>query len=449
MKKTTLLLLMLLLCGGTFYFSSCSSDKSEIPALLDRKKAMGPDDEKSLIKTTYDKAVEALKKDPDDLKQYITLASVYISEGRITGDNTYYSNAAIKMLDKVTENTTGNMDLVFQSLSLKSAVLLNMHQFKDALEVAKKGAAINSFNAGIFGALVDANVEMGNYDEAVKDCDKMINIRPDLRSYSRASYLRQIYGQNAAAISAMKMAVDAGLPGQESTEWARTNLADLYLNTGNVDSASILYRSSLVYRPDYPFALIGLARVEKAKKDYQGALDYTQKAIQARSEAAFVSFLADVYELKGDASKAKDTRNDVIGLLEDGQKDEPKDALVKHNVSREMAMAYLNAGDLDKALPYAQTDLNMRPDNIDANNLIAWIYYRKGDYVNAKIHADKMLATKTQNANTIYQAGAIYAAAGNAAQGSQMMHDALTINPNIDQLIISQVKNPVTASIAH
>ena len=448
MKKATLLYLcMFLICGSSIYLSSCATgNKSDIPPLLERKTVMGPEDEHKLIVSTYDSAIVKLQKNPEDMKEYITLASAFISEGRITGNNTYYSNAAIKMLDKVNDKTTGNADLIFQSLSLKSAVLLNMHQFKDALDVADKAVAMNSVNAGIFGALVDANVEMGNYAEAVKDCDRMINIRPDLRSYSRASYLRQIYGQNAAAIDAMKMAVESGLPGQESTEWARTNMADLYLNTGNLDSASILYRSSLVYRPDYPFALIGMARVEKAKKNYDGALDYTKKAITARSESAFVSFLADIYELKGDAAKAKETRNDVINLLEDGQKEEPKDALVKHNVSREMATAYLNAGELDKALPYAQTDLTMRPENIDANNLIAWIYYRKGDYANAKVHADKMLATKTQNATMLYEAGAIYAAAGDAGKGTQMMHDALAINRNIDPILISQVKNPVTVS---
>ncbi len=435
MKKITIALLMMLACFGSNFLSSCSQKKDIIPALLERKKPMGPDDEKATIKTAYDKAVAALKKDPEDLKQYITLASVFLSEGRITGNNTYYSNAAVQMLDKVNQTTTGNRDLVFQALSLKSAVLLNMHQFKDALETAQQGAAINSTNAGIFGALVDANVEMGNYQEAIKDCDRMMGIRPDLRSYSRASYLRQIFGQNNGAKEAMQMAVQAGLPGQESTEWARTNLADLYLNTGNLDSASIIYRSSLVYRPDYPFALIGLARVEKTKKDYDAALSYAKKAIQARSEVAFVALLADIYEAKGDVEKAKQTRKDVIDLLQQGQDDEPKDALVKHNVSREMATAYLNAGEPDKALQYARTDLNMRPDNIDANELIAWIYYMKHDYANARIRTDKMLATKTQNAATLYKAGVVYAAAGDAVKGNRMMQDALAINPNAYQAI--------------
>jgi tetratricopeptide (TPR) repeat protein len=448
MKKTTLLLLMIWLSAGAICITSCSNNKDQIPALLERKKVMGPEDEKALIKSTYDKAVAALKTDPDDLKQYITLASAFISEGRITGDNTYYGNAAIKMLNKVTGSAAGSKDLVFQALSLKSAVLLNMHQFKDALDVAQQGVAMNSFNSGIFGALVDANVELGNYDEAVKDCDKMICIRPDLRSYSRASYLRQIYGEDTGAIAAMQMAVEAGMPGLESTEWARVNIGDLYLNEGNTDSASIIYRTALVYRPDYPFALVGMAKVAEAKKDYDAAINYTKNAIQIRSEVAFVSFLADLYQLKGDAAKAKDTRNDVVGLLLQGQKDEPADALVKHNVSRELATAYLNAGNLDKALQYARTDLNMRPSNIDANELIAWIYYLKGDYANAKVHADKMLATNTKNTNKLYKAGAIYASAGDVNKGNQYMHEALALNPHIDQLLINETKSPVTKAVA-
>ena len=444
MKQKFLSLVIIFTClAGSIYFTSCKEKKENIPALLERTKPIGSDAEKETIVTTYNKATEALKKNPDDLQQYVNLAAVYVIEGRVTGNNTYYSNAAMKMLDKVTESKTANKDIEFQALSIKSAIELNMHQFKDALETAKKGETLNSFNSGIYGALVDANVEMGNYDEAVKDCDKMMSIRPDLRSYSRASYLRQIYGQNAGAIEAMKMAVDAGVPGSENTEWARTTLGDLYLANGNVDSASIVYRTSLVYRPSYPFAIIGMARVEKARKNYDGAITETIKAIKVLSEAAFVALLADLYELKDDVAKAKETRVEVLSLLEQGQKNDEKDALVKHNVSREMATANLNTGKLDEALKYAKTDLEMRPANIDANELAAWIYYLKGDYANAKMHADKMLATNTKNATTLYKAGAIYAAAGMVEKGRQLTNESLSVSQYIDQRIINQAKQPV------
>ena len=441
MKKNLLFIAAFIFVNlSAICLQSCKDKSDAIPALLERKAKLGTDDERTNILTVYNKAVEALKKNPDDLQQYVNLASVYVTEGRVTGNSYYYGNAGMKMLNKVIESNTANKDIVFQALSIKSAILLNMHQFKDALETAKQGEALNQFNSGIYGALVDANVEMGNYDEAVKDCDKMIAIRPDLRSYSRASYLRQIFGQNAGAMDAMKMAVEAGMPGAENTEWARTTLGDLYLNYGNPDSASIIYRTSLVYRPSYPYALMGMARVEKTRKNYDAAINYTKDAIKVLSETAFVSFLADLYELKGDMAKAKETRGDVIDLLKDGQKQEEGDALVRHNVNRELAMASLNYGNLDQAIQYARNDLEMRPGNIDANELAAWIYYLKGDRSNAKICADKMLTTNSKNPATLYKAGLIYLSAGVTDKGRQLMSDAVSISPYIDQHLLDQSK---------
>jgi tetratricopeptide (TPR) repeat protein len=201
-------------CIVAFNLLSLSGCKHEekIPVLLERKATKSYDTDKGLINKTYSDAIAALKKNPDDLQQYINLASAFITEGRITGNTTYYNNAALQMLAKVIKSNTANNDLNFQAYTLQSSVLLNYHQFKDALQSAEKGVAINNYSSGIYGALIDANVELGNYDKAVAYCDKMLSLRPDLRSYSRASYLRQIYGENKGAIQAMTMAVEAGVP---------------------------------------------------------------------------------------------------------------------------------------------------------------------------------------------------------------------------------------------
>ena len=347
-KYITLFSGILLLFLGVSTFSSCSStagkdtqkinNELSVPSLLARKKQVGNPAEEAMIKQTYDKAITALKANPDDLKQFITLASVFITEGRVTGNSGYYSNAAIEVLDRVANEQASNKDLQFEALTLKSAVLLNMHQFKDALGVAQQGEALNNVSSGIYGSLVDANVEMGNYDEAVKDCDKMLSLRPDLRSYSRASYLRQIYGDNKGAIVAMKMAVEAGGPGDENTEWARVTLGDLYLNIGMADSASFAYRTALMYRPGYAYAQIGLAKVEKSLKNYDSAITLTKQAINTMSQPGFVLMLADLYELKSDKTKAAEIRGDVVKLLEEGEKEQANSA-IKHNASRELAMA--------------------------------------------------------------------------------------------------------------
>jgi tetratricopeptide (TPR) repeat protein len=107
----------------------------------------------------------------------------------------------------------------------------------------------------------------------------MISIRPDIRSYSRISYLREIHGDPEGAIEAMKLAVDAGQPGAEGTEWARVQLGKLYEQTGELKYAEMNYAISLQNRPNYPYALAGLARLAVAAKDFGKQLDYIQQPI--------------------------------------------------------------------------------------------------------------------------------------------------------------------------
>ncbi len=410
---------------------SCTQQKEKIPALLERSISKTADADRVQIVKVYGDAKEAITKNPGDLQQYINLASAFIAEGRITGNTGYYNNAALQMLAEVTNSQTANRDITFQALTLQSSVLLNYHQFKDALAAAEKGVAINNYNSGIYGALVDANVELGNYEKAVEYCDKMVSLRPDLRSYSRVSYLRQLYGQNKGAIQAMTMAVEAGVPGSENTEWARTTLGDLYLTNGNPDSASIIYRTALIYRPSYPYALIGLAKVAKVKRDYNAAIARTEEAIRLLPDASFVALLADLHELNGNEKKASEVRADVVSIIEEGVDQEPKLALAKHNVSRELATAYMHNGNLEQALRYAKKDLEMRPTNIDANSLVAWIYYLKGDYAAARMHIDKAFVTNIQSAELFYKAARIYAKAGIQERSNELMENATTINAHV------------------
>lgn len=426
--------LLALLFSTTILFSCQSNNKPKdgIPELKENTQGIAPKEETDNIRQKYNQAKEALKKNPNDLKQYLTLATVFVLEGRITGDGTYYSNAAIAMLDKVINSTSENKDQLFEAYSLKSTVLLNMHQFKEAKETALKGIQLNEYNSGIVGALIDADVELGAYDSAVANCDKMLSLRPDLRSYSRASYLRQIHGDNRGAIEAMKMAVEAGLPGAEQTEWARVTTGDLFLNLGSIDTAEILYKMSLVYRPNYPYAEIGLAKVAKARKQYDTAIVHTERAIKTMSEPGFIGLLADIYEIKGDNKKANSIRKEILKGMKEGIEEEKNEA-VKHNANREMAQVYLSMDDIDEAYKYAKIDLEMRPQNIDANELMAWILFLKKDYKTAKLFADKMLIKKTQNANALYKAAAIYSAAGDAAGSAALKNEAALVSPYIDE----------------
>ena len=217
------------------------------------------------------KLQQQITANPNDAKSLTQLATLYIQEARVTGNYAYYDKASMKLVENALQMDSTNLE----ALVLKSLLYLSQHHFAEGLEMAQHARNINPYNAFVYGVCVDGNVEMGNYDSAVADADKMLSIRPDIRSYSRASYLREIYGDYKGAIEAMQMAVSAGAPGVEATEWSRVQLGHLYENTGEMKYAEMHYSIALQERPGYAYALAGMARVASSEKIIKGACLFT------------------------------------------------------------------------------------------------------------------------------------------------------------------------------
>lgn len=259
----TLLLFLMTLTSACNKKDAADAD---VPELLQRPEAVMQGKEWDKVQSFYAENLNRVRKDPKDWEALINLSEVYIQEARVVGESTHYYDAALKVLDRVLAAKQSNPDFDFRAYSNKASVLLSLHQFQMAAETVQNAIAISPYAAVTYGILVDANVELGKYEEAVAASDKMVSIRPDLRSYSRVSYLRQIHGDNKGAIEAMNLATEAGYPGAESTEWARVTLGDLLLNVGALPQAQTVYQTALNNRTKYPYAEIGLAKVEKLKK---------------------------------------------------------------------------------------------------------------------------------------------------------------------------------------
>ena len=225
----------------------------------------------------------------------------------------------------------------------------------------------------------------GNYKAALDDADKMVSIRPDIRSYSRISYLREIYGDIPGAIEAMKLAVDAGSPGSESTEWARVQLGKLYEQLGEMKYAEMYYTISLENRPGYPYALAGLARIAANKKDYKKTIELYQRADSFSNDYSFKEALVEVYRLTGNREQSLNVANAIVDEMEKAANAMAKGDSSGHYADKEMAYAYLAVDNYDKAIEHALLEYNRRPDNIDANETVAWVYYKKTDYSKAEL----------------------------------------------------------------
>lgn len=409
---TTLILVVIITMPGCSDQSintvKVASDKTQTPGprftfteLLERDQSLAYD-EYVQIKEKYDKLKRQYEKDHKDYESLLKLAEIYVYEARVTGEHPYYYTAALETLNQLlAEKSSLSRDQHFHTLFYKATVELSQHNFTAALKTANKALKLNDMNAGIYGVLVDAHVEIGNYEEAVAACDKMMQIRPDLRSYSRTSYLREIYGDMQGSKKAMVMAINAGAPYSEYKCWAITTLGKIYEAEGKLDSAQICYEFSTQERENYPFGIAGLARIQAKKGETTEAFKLYKQALEILPEIGFNIDLANLKKQNGDEAEFKAMIPEIETMF-------TEDIESGHNMNLEYAsFLYSFKGDFKTALEYGLKEYEERPENIDVNKLLAFVYYGMDDTENAKKHIEIALATAKQDADLICMDGLI------------------------------------------
>nr|MDQ3049082.1 hypothetical protein [Bacteroidota bacterium] len=163
-----------------------SKDKNtEAPTFRERRGSVALSSEWLNTKQAIEGLLSTIKLNPENSEAKLKLAQAYIEEGRISGDHGYYDPAALTLLEEVLEKDPQN----FNAICCKATILLSQHHFTEGLAVAKTAVPLNPNSAFVYGLMCDAYVELGQYDKAVEMADKMVSIRPDIRSYARVSYL--------------------------------------------------------------------------------------------------------------------------------------------------------------------------------------------------------------------------------------------------------------------
>ena len=415
--------------------------KENIPPLLDRKGPISTTSEWRNTKKAIESLQTQIRQNPKDSKAKLWLALAYMQEARITGEHPYYYPAALELLDQILDDTPEKDAWHQQALVAKASVQLSLHHFTEALEIGEEMVKTSPPNAEMYGILCDAYVELGHYEKAVEVVDKMVALKPDLRSYSRVSYLREIHGDLAGAIDAMELAVSAGFPGLEQTAWTRVTLGKLYEKRGDLAHAAMHYSMALEETPHYAFAVAGQARIAASKKNYKEALDLYAKAATIIPEFSFTEEMAQVYQLLGEKQKAKDEALRVVDMLEE-------DAEAGHAVDLELANLYATLlEDDDKALTYAEEAYEKRPDNIDVNRCLALVYYKKGDFAKAAAYAKAANRTKRQDPDLLMLSGLIGYKSGNKKEGIALMRQSLVKDPCQQDELAMEAKKLMKESV--
>lgn len=428
----------LILISFSFLLLNCGNDEKKVEQkeinkftlteLLERDKNLSYD-EFLKIQQKYNNLKGRYSKDNKDFESLLKLAEIYIYEARVSGEHPYYYQAALKTLNELLNNKAGlSKDQHFTTLFYKATVQLSQHNFNKALNTANEALAINDLNAGIYGVLVDANVEIGNYDKAVEMCDKMVQIRPDLRSYSRTSYLREIHGDILGSKKAMVMAINAGAPYSEYKCWSIITLGNIYEAEGQLDSAQICYEMALEERENYPFGIAGKARVQAKKGNLAEANLLYNEAIAILPEIGFNISLAELKKKEGKDEELTKMVAEIETMFQE-------DIESGHNMNLEYASFLMNfKEDYNTALELGLKEYESRSKNIDVNKLLAFTYYGLKDNENAKKHLGVALTTSKPDADLMCLQGLLN-------DDKNQIKEALALNPYQDHLFINEAKS--------
>ena len=357
-----------------------------------------------------------LEQNPDDAQAYAQLGLAYLQQVRETADAQLYTLAE-QAFDEALARDTQQVDaLVGQGM-----LALARHDFQTAVQWGQKARNLNPFRAQILGILVDGYTELGRYEEAVATAQAMVDLRPDLASYSRISYLRELHGDVAGAMTAMETAVSFGLPGGEEWAWTQVQLGNLYFNQGALDKAEAIYEETLYYRPNYAYALGGLGRVAAARGNYEAAIEQLRPLVERLPLPEFAVVLGDLYTATNQPEAAQQ-QYDLVRLIQ------RLNEQAGMSVDLELALFEAEQGQPVVAVKKARLAYSFRP-SIIAADVLAWALYQNGEYQEAWTYAQKAVRLGTQDALMHYHTGKIAYALGDREMAQNYLLTALTINP--------------------
>src|SRR2546427_647102 len=243
-----------------------------------------------------------IEKNPKNFEAYNALALALSRRARETSDVAFYAQAQDalgKSFEISPENFDGERTAVW--------LLLGRHEFPAALEKAKELNKKAPDDVMLYGFLTDANVEVGNYDDAEKAAQWMLDLRPgNLPGTTRAAYLRELFGDIDGALEFMDMAYQSTPPTEvEDRAWILSQMGHLRLISGKAEQAEKILTQAFLLFPGYHYALGNLAKVRLQQKHYDEAIDLLQQRYQVAPHAENLYDLAEALEIAGRASEAK------------------------------------------------------------------------------------------------------------------------------------------------
>ena len=342
-------------------------------------------------------AQKLIEKNPKSCDAYNALAFALSRRARETSDVSFYTRAE-EAIQKSFAVAPANLG----AERIEVWLLLGKHEFAEARLAAQKLSQRVPGDVMTYGFLTDANVELGNYDEAVNAAQSMLDLKAgNMPGVTRAAYLRELFGDVDGALELMQMAYQSTPPAEvEDRAWILTQSAHLDLAAGRISDAEKSLSLALDLFPGYHYALASLAKIRILQKNYVEAVSLLEQRYKAAPHAENLFDLARAMDLAGrkaGAGKAY-AEFEQKSLAESAKAD---------NSNHELTFYYADvAHEPTKALEVARREIARRHDvfTLDA---YAWALFVNGKYEEARRQSERVLQVGTRDALLLHHASEI------------------------------------------
>ena len=277
----------------------------------------------------------------------------------------------------------------FEGLKVRVMIHLARCEYEAAAAIARALNKRIPDDTLVYGLMADAYMSLGDYAEAEKQAQWMINLRrANLGGMTRGALLREVFGDIDGATEWLTSSFRLTSTGEsEERAWLLTQAGRMNLSIGKLEFAAKYLAQAQTQFPGHPLALRYQAELLLKEKKTQEALALIER-LPAQPRRVWLKALAT-----GDF--AAFTREAESRLSQ------------PDNLNRELAMYYSDIANRPAdALRVAQVEAKRRKDIYTLDSL-AWALHKNGRSVEAKQQIEKALKAGTKDAGILAHAAAI------------------------------------------
>ncbi len=366
---------------------------------------------------------------PDNFVYQKKLAGLYAAAFKLTGDveKLHRSDSLLQVVNARIPGQVG----VLQALTANA---ITRHAFREAETYITQAYETGEKKFANSLMLTDVKLERGDFFTAHF-------LLKDVASDSHFDYLiREVkmldqQGDLEAAIESMEKAATLARSSGSvaTTNWALSNLADMYGHDGRIEKSYRTYLEALSYNPADLHSLKGIAWI---------AFSHDKNTTEARRILGFLQsihpvpdydlLLAEIASFENNDEEARDLRQAFI-------------AKASNPAYGNMYKSYLcelmsdMAERTPEALAIAQAEIEERPHPM-SYSLLAWASFRDGEKEQAVDILKKHVIEQTEEPAALFHSGVILKETGNEQEARKYLKAALEASFELGPVLTGEIE---------